>query len=612
MPGSGSDNYWLRRRLGRRTALKGAVIAGAGLAGAAAFGCGGNESNQSTGSTEPVDKSGLLARPVNTTDKAVPGSVYQSYTGSDLTHFDSLAATDFQSATYSIYSYSMLVKYKVGSSDKRADGSVEGDAAVSWEIPGDGTQVVFKIRPDMKFDPRAPTNGRALTANDVVKSWEKYSQKSNARSDMNNAINNQAPIKSFEAPDDKTVVVKLAFPYAPILQMMAFSRYVMVQPFPEADGAFDPRRDVRGSGAWMLTKYTPSGGFEYRKNPNWYEKTRPYLDGIDIPIVPEYATQLAQFKAGNIWSGVVRQEDILRTKGDHPSLELRQSSTFSRTPGAIMYFGYNPGSPFLDERVRKAASMLMDRQLYVETVNNVKNFTDAGLTVPTRWHSHIASGEEAAWLDPQGKELGGNFQYDPAEARKLLTAAGAKIPIEADMTWFASGQYGATWPKYNELWKGMLEQDGLFRLKANVVDYQTVWLPQYLYGYSAGNKPGFNGVTLSLTTTFPDVDAYVFAMDHSKGQYIRRPESMYDARMDEILEKERREFDFKKRMDLVKEYQRYAASKMYDFPVSGQALGFALNWPWVGNAGVYNAWAQDAAAQTSTTYLWYDKSKRAS
>jgi hypothetical protein len=51
---------------------------------------------------------------------------------------------------------------------------------------------------------------------------------------------------------------------------------------------------------------------------------------------------------------------------------------------------------------------------------------------------------------------------------------------------------------------------------------------------------------------------------------------------------------------------------MYDSPVSGQALGYGLSWPWIGNAGVYNTWALDTAAQETTVYMWYDKSKRQS
>lgn len=595
-----SSGYW-QKRVTRRRALRTSALAAAGAAGLAVIGCGGGDKDGAAGQE---DASGMLAPRVNTTKQAVPGGIYSSYIGSDVTHMDSLAATDFQSGREGAYVYSRLLKYKAGTFDKRADGSVEGDAADSWEVAGDGMQVTFKIRPDVLFDARPPTSSRPLDAHDVTFSWDKFSTKSNARSDMTHSINPSAPIESVTAPDAKTVVVKLAFPYAPILQMLAFIRYLIIEPR-EADGGFDARTDMRGSGAWYMAKYTPSVGWEYRKNPNWYNKPLPFLDGIDRPIVSEYATGLAQFKAGNLWSYGVRQEDILTVKRDVPELQMRQSDSFSRNPGAIMFFGFKEGSPFLDERVRRAASMLMDRDLFIDTTNNVSNFTKEGLPVATRIQSHVACGEEGFWLDPKGKELGEgakNFEFNPAEAKKLLSAAGYPNGIEADFTYFTSGQYGATWPRYHDIWKGMLETDGLFKLRTNIVDYQTVWLPKYLY-----SKGLFDGITLSLTTLFPDVDGYLFAMDHSRGQYIRRP--FFDAKMDQIIDAQRREFDRNKRADLVKEYQRYAASKMYDTPVSGQALGFGLGWPWIGNSGVYNSWAADTGAQETSVYLWYDKSK---
>jgi len=592
--------YW-RRRLTRRRALHGAAVVGAGLAGATILGCGGSDNSEGH---NVEDKSGLLSPRVNTTQRAIPGGIYASYIGSDVTHMDSLAASDFQSGREGAYVYSRLLKYQAGTFDKRADGGVDGDAAQSWEVSPDGLQVTFKIRPGVLFDPRPPTNSRPLDAQDVKFSWDKFSSKSNARSDMTNSINASAPIASVTAPDDKTIVVKLAFPYAPVLQMLAFIRYLIIEPR-EADGGFDARADMRGSGSWYLAKYTPSVGWEYRKNVNWYNKPYPFLDGIDRPIISEYATGLAQFKAGNLWSYAVRQEDVLATKKEVAALDMRQTDAFSRNPGAIMYFGFKDGSPFLDDRVRRAASMLMDRDLYIDTTSNVSNFAKEGLQVETRVQSHIACGEEGLWLDPKGKELGEaakNFQFDAAEAKKLLTAAGYASGIDADLTYFTSGQYGSQWPRYHEIWKGMLETDGLFRLRTNIVDYQTVWLPKYLY-----SKGLFDGITLTLTTLFPDVDGYLFAMDHSRGQYIRRP--FPDARMDQLIDGQRREFDRGRRTDLIKEYQRYAATKMYDSPVSGQAMGYGLNWPCIGNAGVYNSWAADTGAQETLIYTWYDKSK---
>ena len=59
---------------------------------------------------------------------------------------------------------------------------------------------------------------------------------------------------------------------------------------------------MRGSGAWMMTKYEPSVGWEYRRNPNWFRASeRPFLDGVDYVVLPDLTSSgpqtLAQFTA---------------------------------------------------------------------------------------------------------------------------------------------------------------------------------------------------------------------------------------------------------------------------------------------------------------------------
>jgi ABC-type transport system substrate-binding protein len=177
---------------------------------------------------------------------------------------------------------------------------------------------------------------------------------------------------------------------------------------------------MRGSGAWFQSKYTPSAGFEYRRNPKWYMKDRPFLDGWDVPIVSDYAQGLAQLKSGGLWYYNVRQEDVVQTKRDVPELALQKMGGFFRA-GSMIYFGLDPkgrgaGAPFFDERVRKAMSMLIDRDLWIDTFFGVSKYAAEGLPLETRWHSHVFAGEQA-WLDPQTREMGAAaifFKHDPA------------------------------------------------------------------------------------------------------------------------------------------------------------------------------------------------------
>jgi len=89
---------------------------------------------------------------------------------------------------------------------KEYDNSFEGDMAESWEISPDHLTLTFKLRQGVKWDSRAPTNGRLWDSQDVVKSWEKFTAvnpgKSSYAYDATSAPT--APILSLTAPDNRT------------------------------------------------------------------------------------------------------------------------------------------------------------------------------------------------------------------------------------------------------------------------------------------------------------------------------------------------------------------------------------------------------------------------
>jgi peptide/nickel transport system substrate-binding protein len=124
-------------------------------------------------------------------------------------------------------------------------------------------------------------------------------------------------VASMDYPDDYTIVVNLAFPYTPFPTAMAYYPYFNILPV-EAESGFDPRSEMRGSGPFRLVDFQPDVKLAYEKNTDWYEENRPFLDGIDQVIIPEYAAALAQFEAGTLWTMPgMAQEDVLPVKQRH-------------------------------------------------------------------------------------------------------------------------------------------------------------------------------------------------------------------------------------------------------------------------------------------------------
>jgi peptide/nickel transport system substrate-binding protein len=595
------QNYWARllnERLTRRRAL---VASGAGAA-AIAFtvACGGGDS----GGGEKKDASGLLTKPVDTTAKAKRGGVMFLSRNTNPGDFDPLAGQGSMTSGHTATVYSRLISHKVGKYPEPVDGSLEPDAATSWELSPDASQITLKLR-GMPFDQRAPTNGRAMNANDVKFSWDKFAAKQGLRGELANSVSPDSPIVGVQTPDAKTVVFKLAYPYAPIPELLAWHNYIQIEPV-EAEGGFDPRTDMRGSGAWLMEEYRPSQVMRLRRNPQWYEKDRPYLDGVDWVIIPEYATALAQLRAGNLWEFVnLSPEDVIPTKRAVPQLQMLQKSSFGdRTMPDQVGLGYLPGSPFFDERIRWAISMLYDRDLWMKTFYNLDQFESEGLNVPTRWNTMITPGQEGYWIDPHDKafgDAGKYFMHDPAEAKKLLQAAtGNKLPLETEFTWTANG-YGPVYAKQVEVMSGMLQDQNDFKFKMQVVDYQSV----FRAGYS--NAPGtFNGICLTSGRAAANIDLYLFGNFHSKGSKPKFP--FKDEAGEALILKQRAELDATKRKQTALELLKYMSSKMYFVPFDGEALDFELKWPFMGNFGVHTSWA--TPWQEEYTYRWFDDSKK--
>lgn len=600
-------------RLNRRRVLQAGAL-GAGGAAAFALACGGSSKKDdttasvATASAEKQEqvKSFISTRP-DTSAQATPGGILQSLTTADVTNLDPLSSPSFTAAASAgAWVYSRLFNYKPGFRDKAATGDVQGDLVESFEQP-EPTRLVLKLRKDAVWDDRAPTSKRPVDADDVVFSWKKFEASNINRTDVAAKANPSAPIESIDLVDKNTVSVKTAYPYAPLLGMLAFNRYLVIMP-KESEGGFDPRNETRGSGAWTLANYQRSVKFEYRRNPNWFGKQKPYLEGYDYPIVPEYAAGLAQFRAKRVWAFDVRAEDQIATKKDIPELIVLQNE-YLRSLHQLK-FGFQPGSPFLDERVRRAASMLMDRDQWIDSFGNLSKFKAEGWPIESRYHSHVSSGEERYWLDPQKNDLGEgaqNFKYNPAEAKKLMAAAGYAGGLNTDFTYITTGQYGSQWPSYAEVAKGMLEAGGDFKLRQNNPDYQTEYLPKYWYIPTAGD---FKGITFGAYTTFFDIDGYLNAYYYSKSniQQVGLGKDG-DPKVDSMIDAQRRELDADKRVGIIKDLQKYLATKMYTVPWPGQASTFTLYWPWISNRGTQRSYFAETSPQEVLQSWWFDKSK---
>jgi len=228
-----------------------------------------------------------------------------------------------------------------------------GDVASEWKISPDALTYTFKIRPGIRFH-----DGSPLTAVDVKATYDKLLfPPAGTRSVRKNSY---SAVASVEAPDPSTVVFKLKFPSASLLLNLA-SPWNVIYPKKYLDK--DPNyfmKNVVGSGPFKFKSYTPGSSFEGERNPDYFVKDRPYLNGYKFFISTETSVRAAAIRSGRAY---IEFRDLPLAEVEAIKKQLGDKVAVQHTPmtGQWGICINNNIKPFNDERVRKALTLALDR-----------------------------------------------------------------------------------------------------------------------------------------------------------------------------------------------------------------------------------------------------------
>ncbi len=472
--------------------------------------------------------------------------------------------------------------------------------------------MTFKLRKGLQWDSREPTSGREIDASDVVFSWNKFASISTLRGDIAYSDSTPfAPVESVSSPDPYTVVFKLAQPDASIVGLFSSPRHLSIMP-KESESAFDPKSEVRGYGPYTLDRLEPSVGMTWAKNPDYYVSGRPFPDSIEVPFIGEYASRLAQFRDGKIYSSVVTPQDVLITKHDVPETRLLQPQNWELSHRGFK-FGYEGDSPFKDQRMRQAAVMLIDNDAFGEADTEARQFTDAGLEFPVRYNTIVAPGFPDFYMDPREDEFGENAKfmlYDPDEAHKLMSAAGYPDGVDTKF-WYSGVRLPPQYGRAAEILAQMLTDGGIRSELSPIANYDD-FINNYLYAYTAGNTTGFNGIWYVWENLAPTCVAQLFAVCHKDGGRFQgmSPDGSQawngDPKANSMIEEMKREFDNDRLVSMVKDFTRYFHFQAYRKVNAWSTLPFQLTWPAMANYGYGQTFTGGNTVVESDLDVWID------
>ena len=305
--------------------------------------------------------------------------------------------------------------------------------AESWEQPDDKTYV-FNIREGVHWHNKAPMNGRALTADDIVYNYHRIKgmgEFADAGPSQQGGTLKALKFESITATDRYTVVFKLTEPNPEALDAILTDWVALMYP-PEVikeHGDLTDWKNLVGTGPFEMTDWTRGSSVTYSKNPDYWgydekypENRLPYPDELRTLVMPELATQLAALRSGRIdflgvlgRSAIRNLDQVERLEKSNPEIGLWQY--VFRSDHA---FGMNTQKPpFDDIRVRKVMNMALD----LETMNRAffKGYAD---TVPQGLLSRDLGPELATPFEEWPEEVKKGHTYDPEGAKKLLAEAG--------------------------------------------------------------------------------------------------------------------------------------------------------------------------------------------
>ena len=417
--------------------------------------------------------------------------------------------------------------FKVGPALRTADASPIPDLALRAEPSRDGRIHTITLRPGVRWEPKTPVHGREVVAADV-----KYSLERALRRSPHAAL--LGPVEAVEAPSRHLVRIHLTEAFAPFLASLT-EPWTAVLPREVEDWSGDHRGAgaLIGCGPFALERFEPGVKAVFVRNPDYHAKGLPLLDRVEWLFITDRTTQLSLFRAGHV---DLPSHDARVSRAE--AVEIRRWNAATPTAHwdglAVRRLALRCDRPPLnDVRVRRALSLAIARRRWVTEYLDGQGIEDPG-PVPAamrEWKlAGRALGDGARWL-----------AHDPAHARRLLAEAGHPAGLKLRC---ASAPGG-----------GAEASTDLERLAACLRDIGVELQP------TQEEPARLDETHWGVGPLASEVDGHLYAQYRS-GQAGNRS-FVSDARMDALLEAQRRALSRRDRKWLIDDIQRVAADQVH-------------------------------------------------
>lgn len=386
--------------------------------------------------------------------------------------------------------------------------------AESWTISPDYKTYEFKLRQGVKFH-----NGDPVTADDVLFSFWRY------KSAYGEFIH--AKTEKAEAVSPSLVRFRFKEPFVDFLEYFTIEGttigWVVPKRYIEKVGETEFKRHPVGCGPYKFVEFVPGVKLVGEAFEEYWRKV-PSIKRLEFYTIPDAATRLAMLKRGEIDIATFMKDVFYESAKKDPTLRV----IHGMTPAKLilsMPSQWDAKSPWSDPRIRKAASLAIDRKTLADI--------------------HMPGYPPTRSFGLEGDALAVEFNpdpYDPEQARKLLAQSG-----------HPKGSNGGKFYPYDGPYQAYGEQIATY-WKAVGINVDTILLerPAWMALRRAGKFGGSVFIDTTSAATIAGRLQHLFSGTQSYGNY---PD------IQALWEQYRRETSPKARKDLITQIQNLIREK---------------------------------------------------
>jgi peptide/nickel transport system substrate-binding protein len=337
-----------------------------------------------------------------------------------------------------------------GLSQTDSSGKIVPDLAESWSASDNQKTWTFKLRDGVTF-----SNGKELTADDVVKTFDYYRDPDTATQEANKI----ATIKKVTATDPLTVTVDLSEPNALFPSAIVWVKIL------DMDSLKTINKEPIGTGPFKVAEFVPSEHLNLVRNDQYWGEAAP-LDEIDIVTASDSAAAANSLQSGDLdvlWSVPATDVDQISTDSN---IRIVKPAVPSQWPDWEVD---TTSAPFDNLKARQALAYAVDRDQVLEAA-----YFGQGTVSP--YNDPLNS--ENPMFSSEGMT---EYTYDLQKAKDLFAEAG--VESGDTLTWWGvAGQY-PEWNTSAQILQASLKEIGI-TLKIENNDIST-WVDKF---YPAGKS----------------------------------------------------------------------------------------------------------------------------